>query len=311
MQALASLHVAANEATDNPWRLASLQRGLTGEGFHRELTFTVQLKGNNSGNGAAGGGNGAGHTAAAARQHTQASKGSKVSQLAPACQLAFVQPLPAGVYADMDQISNLAAAARKLGPATSFDAQLFGLADAERTEVECEPTALLLQLNATSAAPHTNACVGSRATAAGAQADTAGSMECSIGSGSGRLAGESVATAGRVSASLTVPVHARYPAPEAAEAQTDMVGCRAWLESPMRELVLPPALVATLCEGSDLTVGWQLLPQSGNGHHAVQDVTWQMPTGSQRHAAFVTFVTAGAYLATAAAVVLTTFKVKF
>jgi len=348
LQALASLPLAADisgTGGNPPWS-GRLRRRLAGSGFHRDLSFELALTACNP---AAGG------AAAPLRlwRWLAAALGGGCVPPPPgaACDVALVQPLPAGAYADMDQLSSLAAArlraapqqkyessqaksvsgpgtASGMGPGSppgAFAAQLFGTADAERTKPECQPTALVLRLNATAgpAASSTERQPGGLQPAAGAAIGAAVGGFGMAGADPVSLRPAAAAAAAKapgIVASLTVPVHARYPAPAAGSGG----GGAAWslqsLQSPMVTIELPPLAVRVRCNGGGggsgskgQHGGWHAvqLQASGSDDELSGSLKWSVPAGSQRHATFVNAVSAVAYVAAAAAVITVAIRTSF
>lgn len=116
-------HVPSDKIV-NTWRLLRLRRSLGASGFHRVLHLEAALEHTDGGR----------STPLAPPGETapdvHARKGSDevaaepglgpAAARAKACKVAMVQPLPAAVYADVDQLAALQAAG------TSFQAELFG-----------------------------------------------------------------------------------------------------------------------------------------------------------------------------------------
>lgn len=126
----------------------ALKAELVGEGFHRELRYTWS------------------RALAASEGHTAPDTGG--------CQIGIIQALPAGVYADMYQLENLArmsGGSNSDHPDMRWSPQLYGALDVEKTASECEPTVLVMNVT---------------------QADAAWGQEMA----------------------LAVPLHARYPSPQ-------------------------------------------------------------------------------------------------
>lgn len=297
-QALATLPAGSGAA----WP-GQLTRSLRGAGFHRELSYDLRMQ-------PCGGCGIAGlwrRLASALRLPPQLSGCNSPGGAGAQCQVALVQPLPAVLFADMDQLGNLAAA-REGGPG-AFSARLFGEPDAERTEVESQPTALLLRIAVRAVSPQ-------QLTDGHAQhVQSAAISQPAAGS----LAGTAhQPTADGIAAEVTLPLHARYPAPVWNSSNSDSGGGSSsdtcggsgsnwwrlnWWQSPVVTTVLPQPLVRARCSNniSGLQEGWHTV-QLARGAATAENATWSIPAGHLHHAALVNVVTAIAYALGAAAV---------
>lgn len=140
MQALAALQLAPSSvdkldaASDGPpdtWHLRYLRRSLGGSGFHRDLNVKVVLEQAILPPAARTPESEADTNTAASRRETTGTNtapyvavATELEEHADAvgggCRLAVVQPLPAAVYVDVDQLAALQAAG------APFEAHLFG-----------------------------------------------------------------------------------------------------------------------------------------------------------------------------------------
>lgn len=288
MQALATLPAGGGAA----WS-GQLARSLRGTGFHRELSYDLRLQ-PCSGHGVAGLWR---RLASALRLPPQLGGCTSPVEAGARCEVALVQPLPAAVFADMDQLGSLAAA-REGGPG-AFSARLFGEPDAERTEAESHPTALLLRWTAHVAPPHqlTDAHVQRAESAAVPQPAAAAGMA-------------QRPTATGIAAELSLPLHARYPAPVRDDSNREGGGGSSsdwwrldWWRSPVVTTVLPQPLVRARCSNSasGLETGWHSV-QLAQGAANADNTLWSIPAGHLNHAALVNVVTAIGYAVGAAAV---------
>eukprot|EP00208_Stichococcus_sp_RCC1054_P003911 CAMPEP_0206145496 /NCGR_PEP_ID=MMETSP1473-20131121/27545_1 /ASSEMBLY_ACC=CAM_ASM_001109 /TAXON_ID=1461547 /ORGANISM="Stichococcus sp, Strain RCC1054" /LENGTH=331 /DNA_ID=CAMNT_0053541739 /DNA_START=418 /DNA_END=1413 /DNA_ORIENTATION=+ len=281
----ATPHVPSDKNRDT-WRLLRLRRSLGASGFHRVLHLEVALEHTDGGR----------STPLAPPGETapdaHAQKGSEdvkaeptlgpAAAVAKACKMAVVQLLPAAVYADVDELAALQAAG------APFQAELFGVRDAERTEAECCPTALLLILEASS--PLT----------AASESDT--TARCVEHDGSCSVSGDSSV----VSLNASVPVHARYPRPILGRSPPGS-SASFWhsLISPTATIELEFPIVAIRC---DPDVAWDLLfpastvsnPDTG---HDKKVITLMVPAGSLLHVPLVQYCTAALYVIAAAVIV--------
>ena len=139
MQALAALRLgplsvdklgASSDGAPNTWHLRYLHRSLGGSGFHRDLNVKVLLEQATPPPAARPPKSVADNNTAASRRETTGTDAAPhvavpaVEEHADAvggrCRLAVVQPLPAAVYVDVDQLAALQAAG------APFEAHLFG-----------------------------------------------------------------------------------------------------------------------------------------------------------------------------------------
>lgn len=283
---------------------AVVNRTLGGAGFHRDLTYTVVLRG-----GGVGGGGGASAAAevAAAAAPTAPPPPRQLGRLlwrmagfdrsrgpGPTCELAVVQPLPAGLFADPYQLEGSVRAAeqrrrqaeqrrrrkRRLATegANGDDApdgfRLLGPLDLELPAPACLPTALVVTKR-----------VVPQAAAAAAAGDAATAI-----------------------VRLRVPLHAKYPAavPDAREDTTSrsLGSYLAALSNPQAPVVVPPPLLLLRCGAGDTgdrssARAWRpprRLPEA-------DALAWPVPAGSAAHLTLASWGTFWASAAAAAAVV--------
>lgn len=267
-----------------------LSRSLHGTGFHRQLSYSLELQPCASGSSIAG----VWQRLATALRLPQRLGGCAAVAAGDLCEVAVVQPLPAAVYADVDQLSNLAASWR--GTAAALGFRLLGVADAERTEVECASTALLLHWTAHAAKGQPASQQVGRA--AGGRADSSAAEWLNA------QAGRSIVT------QRAIPVHARYPAPVLGG---NGGGSNAswWLgswKSPVVVSVLPWPEVRVRCGGGGTAdAAWQHVKLAPDAEDAGR-MAWGIPAGDLRHAVFVNIVTALAYLVGAGFVLRAAFR---
>jgi PIG-X / PBN1 len=253
-----------------------LTRSLQGTGFHRELSYELELRPCGGGSSIAG----AWQRIATVLRLPRQLGSCAAAGAADTCHIALVQPLPAAVYADVDQLRNLVASWQGSLAAMSF--QLFGVADAERTEVECTSTALLLRW--TAAAAQGQAGVQRAGDAVGGRAGPAPALPP-------QRHRRSTIT------QRAIPLHARYPEPVAwSGAGRNLPRWLAGWQSPEVTTVLPWPQVRVRCgRDSSAVAGWQQVWLAHDPGDAVR-MAWGTPAGNLHDAAVVNSVTALAYL---------------
>jgi PIG-X / PBN1 len=284
VQALGTLPTS-NGAERSAW----LSRSLQGSGFHRQLSYSLELQPCASGGSIVG----IWQRLASALRLPQQLGGCAAVAAGDLCDVAVVQPLPAAVYADVDQLSSLAASWR--GSAAALGFRLFGVADAERTEVECSPTVLLLHWTARAAEGQSASQQAGEAASGRAHPSAAVRLDSP--------AGRSIVT------QRAIPVHARYPAPVLGGDSGSNASW--WLgswKSPVVFTVLPWPEVRVRCgSGSTADAAWQRVKTAPDAEDTGR-MAWGIPAGDLRHAVFVNIVTALAYLVGAAFVLRGVFR---
>ena len=276
MQALGTLPTSSGAG----WS-GRLSRSLQGSGFHRQLSYSLKLQPCASGSSITG----VWQRLAMALRLPQQLGGCVAPAAGNLCDIAVVQPLPAAVYADVDQLNSLVTSWR--GTAAALGFRLFGVADAERTEVECAPTALLLRWTAPAAEGRSASQSAGEAAGGFAYPSAAVRLDSP--------AGRSIVT------QRAIPVHARYPAPVlGGDGNSNASWWLASWRSPVVVTVLPSPEVRVRCgSGRTVDAAWQHVELSPNAEDADR-MAWDIPAGDLRHAVFVNVVTALAYLVGAA-----------
>ena len=284
MQALGTLPTSSGAG----WS-GRLSRSLQGSGFHRQLCYSLELQPCASG----GSITGVWQRLATALRLPKQLGGCAALAAGDSCDITLVQPLPAAVYVDVDQLSNLVASLQGSAAALSF--RLFGMADAERTEVECAPTALLLHWTAPAAEGRSASQLAGEAARGFASPPAVVQLDSP--------AGRSIVT------QRAIPVHARYPAPVLGGDSGSNASW--WLgswKSPVVVTVLPRPEVRVRCGGGSIAdAAWQHVKLAANAEDADR-MAWGTPAGDLRHGVFVNIVTALAYMVGAAFVLRAVFR---
>lgn len=175
-----------------------------------------------------------------------------------------------------------------------------GLPDAERTEVECCPTVLLLHMQ-----PH-------HLTAAAEQHTLPAASETAADGQTSRT--PATAFVASQVAVATLPIHGRYPRPVAASPIGKGSNVTFWrsLVSPVTAIQLAFPLVAFRCSNHS---DWKLISGDYGGGvgtinaHQQQDVlVLVLPAGSLGHLPLVQYCTAAAYVVAAAVVVFASLR---
>lgn len=165
-----------------------------------------------------------------------------------------LQLLPAGLYADPYELQNLVTTTMQRGDSKLLSSfKVFGLIDVEKIETECSQTVL-------SISAHYAAC----------QTDDA---SCTA----------------HMQMELTVPLHARYPAPQTFHAP----GFKAFLWSGLHHynITRPLFLVEDASESGAATPRCYSTPAQQISSSGQQFVYWTIPTGGMWHMQLVEIVT--------------------
>lgn len=287
------LHEPANAALI--WRLRRFERSISGTGLHKLLKYDFGIDGERFRSVLTQSPKARVSWASCDRQDSSRSISATVDGSQPqcasdsaisgplvreSCELALVQPLPAALYADVDELHNLRTS-------VSYHTKLFGTPDAERTEVECDPTALLVIVKEqTVSIPVAPALMHASPAAQ-----------------------RSVAARGDVTVSISVPVHGRYPAPsfKAAAVSSLSIWQRAerMLSSGSAEVHVAPPILAVHCSTTE--EGWQLIEDRSELLQAYPISTTQ-PAGNRNHQPFVVLCTALSYVLATATILIATLR---
>lgn len=136
---------------------ASLTMALSGPGAHRQLVYRLAVQhppdrqSSNAGAGDGGAGGGSGRPA---------------PPPVPACEAVLLQPLPAGIFADIYQLDNAAAVGQ--GP----QVKLFGPVDVESIERYSQPTVLAVRSTLSSSVNQSSSTAGAASATAATQVTT-------------------------------------------------------------------------------------------------------------------------------------------
>lgn len=297
-QALAFLRITVpsdEEASYAPWALRSFEHSISGNGFHKLLKYSISIEWKCSIAGPTdesaelsvppGSAHSKDSTASPQRCRSMTDRPNGDSD----CQLAVLQPLPAALNADVDELRNLQ-------PSVAFTTQLFGTPDAERTEAECSSTVLLVTMPAQRAPPHDGV--------------TAFPMYKALLPHTSAAPGQALHP-GTLVASFAVPIHGRYPVPSFIRSGFSNTSfwqrARIAIGSGLSTINIEPPLLAVKCSGTGGNdAEWQAV-RSTYRTSEISVISTVVPTGNLTHQPVVVWCTAAAYVIAAAAIVHSAF----
>lgn len=165
-----------------------------------------------------------------------------------------LQLLPAGLYADPYELQNLVTTTMQRGNSELLSSfKVFGLIDVEKIETDCSQTVLSISVQYAACQPQDASCTE------------------------------------HMQMELTVPLHARYPAPQ----RLDAPGFKAFLWSGLRHynMTRPLFLLETTSGSGAATPRCYSTPAQQISSSDQQFVYWTIPTGGMWHMQLVEIVT--------------------